>query len=123
MAQKLSSRQQAQLAFLQMLPPKFQRLQTVIEEMAALRADDVAVRGFARQLDEMRAQAQALNLSRVADTAGLMGTMARRTGGVQVRVRGLREQLGSLKLNYEAALRNATTPEAEAEAESAPGPD
>jgi hypothetical protein len=121
MAQKLSSRQQAQLAFLQMLPPKFQRLNTVIEEMAALRADDVVVRGFARQLDEMRAQAQALNLSRVADTAGLMGTMARRTGGVQVRVRGLREQLGSLKLNYEAALRSATTPEAEAEA--APGPD
>jgi hypothetical protein len=123
MAQKLSSRQQAQLAFLQMLPPKFQRLHTVIEEMAALRADDVVVRGFARQLDEMRAQAQALNLSRVADTAGLMGTMARRTGGVQVRVRGLREQLGSLKLNYEAALRSATTPEAEAEAETAPGPD
>ena len=123
MAQKLSSRQQAQLAFLQMLPPRFQRLHTVIEEMAALRADDVVVRGFARQLDEMRAQAQALNLSRVADTAGLMGTMARRTGGVQVRVRGLREQLGSLKLNYEAALRNATTPEAEGEAEAAPGPD
>jgi hypothetical protein len=123
MAQKLSSRQQAQLAFLQMLPPKFQRLHTVIEEMAALRADDVAVRGLARQLDEMRAQAQALNLSRVADTAGLMGMMARRTGGVQVRVRGLREQLGSLKLNYEAALKNATTPEADAEAETAPGPD
>jgi hypothetical protein len=96
-------------------------MQAVIEEMAALRADEVVVRGFARQLDEMRAQAQALNLSRVADTAGLMATLARRSGGLQVRVRGLREQLGSLKLNYEAAVRDASTPETEGEA--APGPD
>src|SRR6266849_4302764 len=123
MGQKLSSRQQAQLALLQMLPPRFQRMRTVIEEMAALRADEVVVRGFARQLDELRAQAQALNLARLADTAGLMATLARRTGGLQVRVRGLREQLGSLKLNYETALKNATTPEAEAKAEAAPGQD
>jgi hypothetical protein len=27
-------------------------------------------------------------------------------------VRGLRELLGSLKINYEAAMRSATTPEA-----------
>ena len=121
MAQKLSSRQQAQLALLQLLPPRFQRMQTVIEEMGALRADEVVVRGFARQLDELRAQAQALNLGRVADTAGLMATLARRSGGLQVRVRGLREQLGSLKINYEAALREATTPGAGAE--TAPGPD
>jgi len=121
MAQKLSSRQQAQLALLQLLPPRFQRMQAVIEEMGALRADEVVVRGFARQLDELRAQAQALNLSRVADTAGLMATLARRSGGLQVRVRGLREQLGSLKVSYEAALREATTPEASAE--TAPSPD
>ena len=48
MAVKLSSRQQAQLAYLQTLPPKFQRIHAVIEEMAALRADDVVVRGLAR---------------------------------------------------------------------------
>ncbi len=121
MAQKLSSRQQAQLELLQLLPPRFHRMQAVIEEMGALRADEVVVRGFARQLDELRAQAQALNLTRIADTAGLMATLARRSGGLQVRVRGLREQLGSLKVNYEAALREATTPEASAK--TAPGPD
>jgi hypothetical protein len=48
MSQKLSSRQQAQLAFLQIFPPKFSRMQAVIEEMGALRADEVVVRGFAR---------------------------------------------------------------------------
>lgn len=111
MAVKLTSRQQAQLAFLQTLPPRFQRMHGVIEEMAALRADDIVVRGFARQLDELKANAAALSITGLADTAGLMGTMARRGGGLQMKVRGLRELLGSLKINYEAALRSATTPE------------
>jgi hypothetical protein len=113
MAIKLSSRQQAQLDYLQSLPPRFQRMHAVIEEMSALRADEVVVRGFARQLDELKAQAAALSITGLADTAGLMGTMARRGGGLQMKVRGLRELLGSLKINYEAAMRSATTPEAE----------
>ena len=111
MALKLSSRQQAQLAYLQTLPPKFQRIFSVIEQMAALQADEVTVRGLARLLDDIKGNAGALSLGGVAETAGIMGTMARRGGGLQVRVRGLRELLGSLKINYEAALRQATTPE------------
>ena len=117
MAIKLSSRQQAQLDYLQSLPPRFQRMHAVIEEMSALRADEVVVRGFARQLDELKAQAAALSLTGMADTAGLMATMARRGGGLQMKVRGLRELLGSLKINYEAALRSATTPETPADPE------
>ena len=111
MAQKLSSRQLAQLEFLQGLPPKFQRVHAVIEEMSALRADDVVVRGLIRLLDELKAKAGGLSLTNLADTAGLMATMARRSGGLQTKVRGLRELQGSLKINYEAAMRSATTPE------------
>ena len=118
MAQKLSSRQVAQLEFLQTLPPRFQRIHAVIEEMSALRADDVVVRGLVRLLDEMKAKAGGLSLTGLSDTAGIMATMARRGGGLQMRVRGLRELLGSLKINYEAALRAATTPEVGAEPES-----
>ena len=118
MAVKLSSRQQAQLAFLQTLPPKFQRIHAVIEEMASLRADDVVVRGLARLLDEIKGNAGSLSLTGLADTAGLMGTMTRRGGGLQMKVRGLRELLGSLKITYEAAMRSATTPEAPAPDES-----
>jgi hypothetical protein len=119
MSQKLSSRQQAQLALLQTLPPKFHRMQATIEEMGALRADEVMVRGLARQLDELRVKAQGLNLGKVAESAGLMAMMARRSGGLQVRVRGLRELLANLKINYDTALREATTPGADAEAEAA----
>jgi hypothetical protein len=112
MAQKLSSRQVAQLEYLQTLPQRFQRIHAVIEEMSALRADDVVVRGLTRLLDEMKAKSGGLSLTGLADTAGLMSTMARRGGGLQMKVRGLRELFGSLKINYEAALRSATTPEA-----------
>lgn len=110
MAVKLSSRQQAQLGFLQTLPPKFQRIHAVIEEMGALRADDMVVRGLIRMLDQIKAGASGLSLTGLADTAGLMAMMARRGGGLQMKVRGLRELLGSLKINYEAAMRSATTP-------------
>ena len=115
-AVKLSSRQQAQLAFLQTLPPKFQRIHAVIEEMASLRADDVVVRGLARLLDEIKGNAGGLSLTGLADTAGLMGTMARRGGGLQMKVRGLRELLQSLQTNYEGAVRAASTPEASGDA-------
>ncbi len=112
MAVKLSSRQQAQLSFLQTLPPKLQRIRTVIELMAVMQADETAVRGMTRALDEIKAGAGALNLGSVADLAGLMSTMARRGGGWQMKVRGLRELFGGLKINYEGAVKAASTPEA-----------
>src|SRR5918998_1428166 len=111
MPPKLSSRQQAQLAFLEQLPPKFQRIHNVIEQMSTLRVDESILRGFGRLLDEIKGNASALSLTGLAETAGIMGTMLRRGGGLQFRVRGLRELLGSLKTGYEAALRSATTPE------------
>src|SRR5688572_14081355 len=111
MPQNLSSRQQAQLAFLQQLPPKFQRMHNIIEQMTGLRVDETILRGFGRLLDEVKGNATALSLNGLADTAGLMGTMLRRGGGLQFRVRGLRELLGSLKSNSDQALRAASTPE------------
>jgi hypothetical protein len=118
MAPKLSSRQQAQLVFLQQLPPKFQRMHSIIEQMSSLRVDETLVRGFGRLLDEVKGKATALSLNGLADTAGLMGTMLRRGGGLQFRVRGLRELLASLKTGYEAALRDASTPETSPESDS-----
>ena len=112
MAVKLSSRQLAQLSFLDTLPAKFGRIHAVTEEMAGMRADDVVVRGLGRLLDQMKGEAGALSLTGLAETAGIMGTMTRRGGGLQMKVRGLRELLGSLKINYEGARRAATTPEA-----------
>ena len=111
MALKLTSRQQAQLAYLQTLPPKIARSRSVIEQMGAQQADDTVVRGLGRLLDEVKAHAQGLGMTGIAESCGLMGTMSRRGGGLQVKVRGLRELFGSLQINYDAAVKAATTPE------------
>jgi len=113
MADKLTPRQLAQLAVLEPLLPKFDTLHRLIEEIAGLRADETLVRRLCRILDEGKAATNSAGLTALSETMGVMGMLARRGGGQQMRVRGLREGLASLKINYEGALRSATTPEPE----------
>ncbi len=108
MAVKLTSRQQAQLQWLQLLPPKFDRIFRVVEQLSTQQADDVQLRSLTRLLDELKAQASGLNLGALADTFGYMGMLLRRGGGHQIKVRGLRELLVGAKINYEGALRSAS---------------
>lgn len=110
MASKLSSRQQAQLAYLQLLPQKLQRIYSVVEQMASPRVDEALMRGLGRLLDDIKGNAASLSLGGLADTAGRMAMLVRSGGGLPMKVRGLRELQGNLKINYDAALRSATTP-------------
>ena len=111
MAIKLSSRQQAQLAYLELLPQKFARIYSVVEQMAGARVDETLARALGRLVDDIKGNAASLSLGGLADTAGRMGMLVRGGGGMPTKVRGLRELQGSLKINYDAALRSATTPE------------
>jgi hypothetical protein len=117
-ADKLSARQQAQLAWLEQLPPKFARLNRVVEQLSIQQADDATLRSTQRLLDELKAQASTLGVTALGDTFGYMGTLLRRSGGHQVKVRGLREMLAGAKINYEGAVRKASTPEKDPEATS-----
>jgi hypothetical protein len=116
----LTGAQQAQLAFLETLPSRFERIHRQIEEIAGLRTDDTQIRGLCRLLDECRNQASTLNLGPLGDTFGMMSMLARRGGGVQMKVRGLREGLVSLKVNFDGAMRAATRIEEGTDPE--PGP-
>lgn len=120
MGLKLTSRQQTQLAWLESLPQKFDRTHRVIELMAAHQADETQVRNLARMLDELKAQGGSLNLTGLSECFGIMGTMLRRTGGHQIKVRGLRELLAGAKTNWEGAIRRASTPESESGGGGAP---
>jgi HPt (histidine-containing phosphotransfer) domain-containing protein len=111
MAPKLSSRQQAQLAYLQLVPQKLQRIYSVIEQLASPRVDEALMRGLGRLLDDIKGNAASLSMAGLAETAGRMGMLVRSGGKIPTKVRGLRELQGSLKINYDAALRAATTPE------------
>lgn len=110
MAGKLTSRQVAQLAWLETLPPKFDRMHRAIESIAALQNSDTETRALQRLLDELKAQAATLGVASLSDTFGYMGTLLRRGGGTQLKIRGLREMLAGVKTNYEGALRSASTP-------------
>jgi hypothetical protein len=107
----LSGAQQAQLVFLGSLPPKFERIHRLIEEIANLHGGETTTKMLTRMLDELKNGASSLSLTSLADIFGNMGQMARRHGGLQVKIRGLREGLVSLKINYEGVLRKASTPE------------
>lgn len=107
MADKLSSRQLAQLAVLEPLPGKFAQMNRLIEEIAGPRPDETSNRRLVRLLDEVKGATGAVSLSALTQTLGSMGMMARRTGGQQMKIRGLREGLGSLKINFEGALKEA----------------
>lgn len=121
MAPKLSARQQAQLFWLDSLPPRLEKATRIIEMMATHHADDTQVRSLRRQLDEMKAQGAGLGLGALADGFGFMGMMLRRTGGHEIKVRGLRELLAGVKINFEGAHRSASTPEPGAEDDGEPG--
>jgi len=117
MAIQLTARQQSQLAFLELLPPKFQRFHSVIEQLTAPKVDEALVRGLIRQLEEVKSGASQLGMNGLADAAGQMASTARRGGGQLVKVRGLRDGLGNLRMNFDGALKKASVPVAEAAAE------
>jgi hypothetical protein len=66
---------------------------------------------MARHLDELKVQAQGMGMHSMAEAAGIMAMLARRGGGVQMRVRGLRDGLANLRINFEGAVRQASIPE------------
>ena len=121
MADKLTSRQQAQIAVLEGLTPKFGQMHRLIEELAGARPDISVVRRLCRLLDEGKGATSGVGLSSLTQTMGSMGMMARRTGGDQMKIRGLREGLAMLKINYDVALRVAKTPEAQGAEDEAAG--
>lgn len=111
MTDKLSPRQKAQLAVLETLPPRIEQMHRLIEEIAGMRADESVSRRLCRILDESKAATNSVGFTGLSETMGVMAMLARRTSGHQMKIRGLREGLGSLKINYEGALRSATLPE------------
>jgi hypothetical protein len=121
MADKLTPRQKAELEVLETLPQKLEHIHRLVEEIAGRRADESVIRRLCRTLDEGKAAANGVNLSALAETMGMMGMVARRGGGLQMKIRGLREGLASLRINFEGALQSARTP-GPGGAEGAAGP-
>ena len=110
MAQKLTPRQQAQLAWLETLPLKFEKMKKIVELFSTHHADESQVRSLQRLVDESKAQASQVNITALAETFGYMGMLLRRSGGHQTKARGLAELLAGARINFEGAHREASTP-------------
>ncbi|MEP7326663.1 MAG: hypothetical protein ABI836_11995 [Gemmatimonadota bacterium] len=111
MSIKLSSRQQAQLGFLDMAFSKVQRVQSLIEKLATPSEAETAGRSLARISDEIKSGASGMGLSKIADSAANIGSLVRRSGAIPQRMRSLREGLATLKINWDGARRSASIPE------------
>lgn len=111
MALKLSSKQQAQIEFLDRSFNKVQRIQSLIEKLATPTDAEMAGRSMSRFLDELKTGAASMGLSKVADTAAAMKSTIRQSTALPQRMRSLREGLAGLKHNWEAARKKASTPD------------
>ena len=110
MADKLTPRQLAQLAWLDTLPPKFDRIKRFLEMLSTHHVDETQVRALTRLLEELKAQASQVNITPLAENFGYMAMLVRRVGGHQTKVRGLGELLAGARINFEGAYREASTP-------------
>jgi len=67
----------------------------------------------AREMSQMRQRALTANIGTIADVAGYMSVMAGRGGGLDMKIRGLRDGVNSLRMQLDHALKVAMTPEKE----------
>ena len=66
---------------------------------------------ISRELFKVRQRAIAANVGTVADVAGSLATMARRSQGLAMKIRGLNDGVASLHFQLDRALVQAQTPE------------
>jgi len=66
---------------------------------------------IARELSQMRQRALTANIGTVGDTAGALAVMAVRSGGLNMKLRGLADGLNSMDIQLDQSLKSALAPE------------
>ncbi|MGH7538997.1 MAG: hypothetical protein ACREMF_10195 [Gemmatimonadales bacterium] len=77
---------------------------------------------IARECSQMRQRAISANIGTVADVAGALSTMAGRSAGLLMKIRGLNDGVASLSMQLEHALQVAQTPEKQERPSGPPPP-
>jgi hypothetical protein len=66
---------------------------------------------IARELSQMRQRALTANIGTVGDTAGAVAVMATRSGGLNMKLRGIADGLNSIDIQLDQSLKSALAPE------------
>jgi hypothetical protein len=91
-------------------------LKRLVAELESQRASRPAVlqrisSQLARGFSQMRQRAIGANIGTIADVAGALSTMAGRSQGLVMKLRGLNDGVASLTMQLDHALKDAMTPE------------
>src|SRR5438067_13168199 len=118
MASKLSADQQRRVDEILQFQRTVDHVAKLVAELEGNRAAkasylDNLCETIARELSQMRQRALTANIGSIGDVAGAMSVMAGRGGGIVMKIRGLNEGLSSLRMQVDATLKLAMTPEPE----------
>ncbi|OLC03383.1 MAG: hypothetical protein AUH78_21135 [Gemmatimonadetes bacterium 13_1_40CM_4_69_8] len=114
---QLSPNQQRKVDEITELQKTVSHVRTLVTELESNRAAKTTIvtnlcGSIARELSQMRQRLLTAPIGTVADIAGALAIMASRTGGLNMKLRGLTDGVNSLDMQLDQALKAAMAPEA-----------
>lgn len=117
MAGKLSPSAQQQIALLELYVPKVARLHTLVETFAVTKGNtDNVTSQLRRAADQLKLTFMTAGMEALSQICGAIAMAAARAGSPSVKIRTLRELVGSLKFQLELLIRTITREDIEAQA-------
>ena len=115
---KLSANQQRKADEIQELLRITSKTRSIVAELESSRAAKMSVINnlsgmIAREMSQMRQRLLTAPVGTVADICGALSVMATRSGGINMKIRGLTDGLNSIGMQLDLALKQALTPEKE----------
>jgi hypothetical protein len=124
--QKLSANQQRQIDAILLLQKTASKTRNIVVELDSSRAAKPSVINnlcgmIAREMQQMRQRLLTAPVGTVADICGSLSIMASRSGGINMKIRGLQDGLNSIDMQLDQALKSAMKPEEKTDKHPAPG--
>jgi hypothetical protein len=113
---KLSAGQQRRVDEILQFQKTVTHTRALVTELDSNRAAKASIianycSAIAREMSQMRQRALTANIGTVGDVAGTMSVMATRSGGLNMKVRGLNDGLNSIDMQLDQSLKAAMEPE------------
>jgi hypothetical protein len=113
----LSPNQQRRVDEITEIQRTVSHVRTLVAELESNRAAKTTIvtnlcSSIARELSQMRQRLLTTPVGTIADIAGALAIMASRTGGLNMKLRGLADGVNSMDMQLDQALKAAMAPEA-----------
>lgn len=113
----LSPNQQRKVDEITEIQKTVSHVRTLVAELESNRAAKTNIvtnlcSTIARELSQMRQRLLTTPIGTIADIAGALSIMASRTGGLNMKLRGLADGVNSMDMQLDQALKAAMVPEA-----------